>query len=452
MSSSDEVIIVGGGPVGSVLALFLARRGLKVDVFDRDSGLRTDLSIRPTVNLTLCERGLRVLRTLGVEEQVREATVPLYGRAVHGRDGSTTFQPYGNSREALQCISRNKLYEMLLRCAQQQPGVTYHFGQRCLDVDLESNTLTFQDIQTGTTFQRRAQRIVGADGAFSIVRQRLQRSSRFDYSQQFFPHSYVELTVPLQPGGRPPFERNAIHFWPDGEVGLLGMPNFDGSLMLMLQLPAEGDDCSFESLRTPEDVRRLFEERFPQLVPLMPDLATEFFSRRPNPLVTIRCSPWYHQDKVVLVGDAAHALVPFYGQGINAGFEDCATLDQCLTTHEGAWGPAFRDYSRLRKPNLDLISDLALQHFWELRERVGDPSFHLRRKLERKVNSLYPDKYQSLYSMISFTPMSYVEAWKREQEHQALIEQLMRLEDIEQRWDGPEVEAAIHQMMGSRSR
>jgi kynurenine 3-monooxygenase len=452
MSRPGEVIIVGGGPVGSVLAMFLARRGLQVAIYDRGTANPADNLARPSVNLTLCERGLRALRAIDVEAQVREVTVPLYGRQIHGREGTSSFQPYGNRREALYCISRNRLHHLLLRCAQQQPGVSYHPGQRCLDLDLETNTLTFQDVSTGEVIRRRAERIVGADGAFSAVRQRMQRTSRFDYSQHYFPHGYKEVTVPLLPDGRPPFERNAIHFWPDAEVGLLGMPNVDGSLMLMLQLPFENSACSFEALRTPADVVRLFEERFPQLVPLMPRLGEEFFSRQTNTLVTIRCSPWFHQDKVVLVGDAAHSLVPFYGQGVNSGFEDCATLDACVGRSGGDWGAAFREYFQLRKPNMDLISELAQHHFWELRDRLGDARFQLRKKLEHRLNHLYPDRYLPLYSMVAFTPLSYVEAWEREQAQQALIEQLLRIEGIEQRWEGPEVEAAIHRLMAQPTR
>lgn len=449
-NTSSDVLIVGGGPVGSVLAVLLARRGLKVEVYDRGSGHQTVSSRRPSVNLTLCERGLHVLRTLGVEEWVREATVPLYGRTVHTRDGATTFQPYGNAREALQCIPRGRLNQILIRYAEQQPGITYTFGQRCVDLELETNTLTFEDIHTSTRTQRRAAHIIGADGAFSTVRRRLQRTSRFDYMQQFFPLGYKELTVPLQPGGRPSFGRNALHFWPDPEVGLMGMPNSDGSMMLMLQLPFEGSACSFEALNPPEAVVRLFQERFPQLVRLMPNLAEEFFSKAPTALVTIRCSPWFYEDKVVLVGDAAHALVPFYGQGVNAGFEDCATLDECLDRHGGNWGAAARDYWRMRKPNMDLISELAQQHYWELREQLGDSRFHLRKKLERKVNSLYPEQYLPLYSMIAFTTLSYVEAHERERAQQALIDRLLELDNIEERWDSQEVETVIHQLMAKR--
>lgn len=421
----QRVVVVGAGLIGSLLSIFLARRGYSVLLFDRHPDPRaTRLDCGRSINLTLCHRGFCALDRAGVGRRVRSLAVPAYGRRVHAIDGEVRFQPYGNRREAIHSISRNRLNQLLLEEASALSTVEPHFGQRCLDVDLEGPAVTFEDVETGDVSAVEADRVVGADGAYSAVRLRMLRTDRFDYSQEYLGQGYRELSVPALGTGEWALEPDAIHIWPRGHYMLIGFANSDGSFTLSLHLPFDGAP-SFSSLRTARDLEELFDRSFHDALPKIPRLADDFFGRPTNSMVTIRCSPWCYEGKVLLIGDAAHAIVPSYGQGANAGFEDCAFLDAALERHGDEWGPALADYERERKPNTDAIADLSLRHFAELREHVGDPCFLLRKAVERKLCELAPDLYQPLYSRVSFTSMSYLEALEEERGRQAVVERIL---------------------------
>jgi kynurenine 3-monooxygenase len=441
----ETILIVGGGLVGSVLAMHLARFCEQVAVFDyrpdpRNNRQRSGRSI----NLTLCERGFHALEAIGVADEIRALSVPAYGRVIHDASGGVTYQPYGSRGEALYSISREDLNCACLTLAEERFGVQARFGQKCVQVDVGRPAACFLDARTGEIVAQEATRLIGADGVHSAVRLQMQKSLRFNYSQEYIEQEYKELTVP--PTAAEALERNALHFWPRGHYMLIGFPNLDGSFTLSLHLPLNREP-SFDSIATAVDLLGLFEESFPDVVPLLPTLVEDFFRRPTNSMVTTRCFPWTHEGKVALVGDAAHAIVPSYGQGANAGFEDCVVLCECLEASDGDWQAAFQDYERRRKPNAEAIADLALEHFREIRDLVGDPEFQLRKSLERRLAERYPDVYTPLYNLVSFTNISYVEALRIEARQKPLVDRLLALEAVGRMLETGEIDRHIDELL-----
>lgn len=445
--TDDSIVIVGGGLVGCVLAVCLADKGFRVDVYERGPDVReSDLSAGKSINITLCDRGLKALHEVGASDLVRRIAVPAYGRLIHAVDGGLTFQPYGNGGEAIHSVSRNELNRVLLDFAAGRPGISFFFEEKCVGLDLTTNTVEFVNQATGKRARRRASRVIGADGAHSAVRLQLQRKNRFNYSQQYWHQGYKELVVPARADGGWTSEKNALHIWPRGEYMLIGFPNTDGSFTCALHLPFEGEP-SFASLREQADLLDFFGRSFPDAVGSVSHLVEDFFTHPPGFMVTIKCSPWSFEDKVLLVGDAAHAIYPSYGQGANAGFEDCVTLAACVDEYGDDWAATFKEYERRRKPNTDAIADLCVEHFVELRELVGNPRFLLRKKIERRINHIFPDKFQDLYSMISFTCLPYTEALRISRQQDSLTERLLGVEGIEKKLDDQQADRLIEEMI-----
>lgn len=447
-------IIIGAGLVGSLLAVMLAKRGVRVDIFDRRADIRTAPAERGrSINLALSMRGLRALEAAGirsVENVEKDSTIsstidsigiPMRGRMIHALDGTQTFQPYGKDGEAIYSVSRTELNKMLLSAAEAQPSVKLHFAARCTDVSLETSTAHFINA-SGETFAASADCLIGADGAYSPVRLAMQKRERFNYEQFYLDHGYKELTIPANSDGSWKLDKNALHIWPRARYMLIALPNHDGSFTCTLFLPFDSafeGETSFHALRTPEDVTQCFARLFPDVVPIMPTLLDDFFYHPTSSLVTIRCAPWTFEDKAMLIGDAAHAIVPFYGQGMNAGFEDCRVFDELLTKHNDSWQDAMHEYQFVRKPNSDAIARLAMENFIEMSERVSDPKFLLRKKIEQQLHAKYGDSFVPVYSMVTFSHIPYVNAL-REMEHQnALFAAIMRLPDIEHTWNTPEM-------------
>jgi kynurenine 3-monooxygenase len=447
----ETILVIGGGLVGSLLSTYLARQGYEIHLFDRFPDFRkAKAPSGRSINLTICERGFTSLDRVGAGDLVRAISIPCYGRVVHATDGSVEWQPYGNRREAIHSVSRNNLNRALLTLALEQPSLTCHFEQKCLEVDLDQPAVAFKDLRSGELSHWRGDRLFGADGAHSAVRLRMQRSQRFNLRQEYLDQGYKELNVPPAAAGGWALEGNAIHIWPRGHYMLIGFPNLDRSFTLSLHMPYEGEP-SFASIRTPDDVQRLFERSFPDALPLLPNLVADFFGRPEASMVTIRCSPWTYRHKVLLIGDAAHAIVPSYGQGANSGFEDCSVLADCIAESAGNWGQAFHRYESLRKPSAEAIADLALEHFHELRDLVGDPEFLLRKRIERRINELLPDRYSPLYSLISFTNVPYVEALQRDREQRTLIDRVQAIPGIADRLESEEIETLIEDLMNEVS-
>ena len=439
----ETILIVGAGLVGSLLSIYLARQGHHVHLFERYPDFRrAKAPSGKSINLTICERGFASLDRVGAGDLVRAISVPCYGRMVHAADGSVEVQPYGNRREAIHSVSRSYLNNALLTLALKEPYLTCHFQQKCLDVDLDRPAATFKHLRTGEVTEWPANRIFGADGSHSAVRLKMQRGQRFNFLQEYLDQGYKELSVPPAPSGNWALDGNVIHIWPRGHYMLIGFPNLDRSFTLSLHMPFEGEP-SFASLRTQEDVLRLFETSFPDALPLLPNLVQDFFGRPEASMVTIRCNPWIYQDKVALIGDAAHAIVPSYGQGANSGFEDCSILGDLLAASGGDWEKTLRTFQALRRPNADAIGDLAREHFHELRYLVGDPHFLLRKRIERRINELFPDRYIPLYNLISFTCVSYVEALRRDREQRTVIDRVLESPDLLEHLESDEIRDRI---------
>jgi len=444
---NENAIIVGGGLVGCLLAVYLSKRGYRVDVFDRNPDPRgAQANPGRAINLTICDRGFKALDKVGAGDLVRRISVPAYGRMIHSLNGELNYQPYGNNGEAIYSVLRTDLGTTLMEFAEQQPNVEFHFDQKCVGLELEPLKVEFEENGSSRRKRWEAARVFGADGTFSAVRTLMQRMSRFNYSQEYLDQGYKELPVPESSQAAWSREKKVLHMWPRGRYVLLGFPNTDGSFTCSLHMPFEGNP-SYASIKTANDVTAFFRAEFPDVVDEISDLVEKYFAHPPNPMLTVRCAPWTFEGKVALIGDAAHVLFPYYGQGANAGFEDCEFLMTCLEKHGDNWQATFQEYEQTRKPNMDAIADMCAEHYVELRDLVGDSQFLLRKSVERKVNQMCPEKYVPLYSMIAFSDMSYREALRRDQEQRRIIDQLMRLDDLENKMLSGKIEEFIHDLM-----
>jgi len=414
-SLAGRVVIIGAGLAGSLMAIYLARRGHEVEVYERrpDPRLRSSADGRRSINLGLSQRGMNALREVGLLDEVRTRTVPMRGRVIHSADGSLAFQPYGrDDGEALHSILRNDLNVALVERAESHPTVRFHFRHTLRRLVKEKPLVEVVDEERGHARQVMADLVIGADGAFSTVRAQMHHRERADYRQEFLDWGYKELTIPAAADGAARTELFGLHVWPGGRGLMVAHPNVDHSLTCTVFLPLHGPD-SFASLDTPAAVRDFFAGHFPDVPALVPDLATEFLAHPVGTLVSIRTSPWHHEDRVVLIGDACHAVYPFYGQGMNAAFEDCTVLDRCLARHPEDRAAALAEYQALRKPHTDVLADLSAQNFVELRDRLRSPWFLVRKRADLVLHRFLPRHWVPLYTMIAHRTVPYAEALRR---------------------------------------
>lgn len=412
-SSKPDVAIVGAGLAGALLACALARAGRRVDVYEkRPDPRRREAEQGRSINLALSVRGIHALRDIGLADEVLKASILMRGRMIHAATGERTFQPYGkDDSQALHSVSRAGLNRLLIESAARYPSIRLFFEHKCIGLDLDSGKLQFLDTSKHTAVPVPADFIVGADGAYSAVRERLQKQERFNYRQDYLGHGYKELTIPAGADGAFRMEKHALHIWPRGNFMMIALPNLDGSFTCTLFWPFEGPN-SFAALRTRQAIESFFRQQFPDAVPLLPTLVDDFLHNPTSALVTIRCQPWHWGERVVLLGDACHAVVPFLGQGMNAAFEDCMVLFECLASY-GARYLALAAYERMRKKHLDVLADLCIDNFLEMRDRVGSRWFLFRKKLGVLLHRLFPKWYIPLYVMIEFTRIPYADALRR---------------------------------------
>lgn len=442
----ERITIVGAGLVGSLQAIYMAKKGFQVDVYERRDDMRKqEMSAGRSINLALSNRGWKALEKAGIRSEVEEVAIPMSGRIMHDQKGETTYQPYGKEGEAIYSVSRGGLNVTLMDCAEAYENVNFHFNYKCTSVDLESNTLHFTD-GSGQKQKVQSDRVFATDGAFSAIRSRLQRRDRFNYEQMYLPHGYKELSIPPTEGGGHKLDKNALHIWPRGEYMMIALANEDGSFTCTLFFPFEGKN-SFNSLKEEAQVKSFFEEVFPDAIELMPNLIQEYFENPTSSLVTIKCSPWNFEDKVLMMGDSSHAIVPFYGQGMNSGFEDCTVFDQFYESNNGNWLASFSAFSDQRKKDADAISDLALQNFIEMRDLVGDEMFLLRKKIEKKIFEKHPEKWMPLYSQVTFSHIPYSIALANGKRQEKIMDQIMLTPNIKSVWDSEEIEAQILEMV-----
>jgi kynurenine 3-monooxygenase len=423
---SKKITIAGAGLVGSLEAIYMAKRGHKVSVYERRSDMRqAELVAGRSINLALSTRGWTALKKVGIDDEVRKMAIPMPKRIMHAQDGTLSEQPYGQDDEAIYSVSRGGLNLLLMNLAEREKNIDFHFNHKLLSTDLKTAQAVFED-KNGKEKIINSDVLIGADGTYSTVRNHMMRQDRFQFSQYYIEHGYKELTI-------------ALHIWPRGNYMLIALPNMDGSYTCTLFFPYEGT-YSFESLKTHQQVIDFFEEVFPDVVPLIPNLAEDYFNNPTASLSIMRCYPWTVSDKVLLIGDSAHATVPFYGQGMNAGFEGCYVLDQLLEEYGDDWKACFDAYSKYRKPDGDGVQDLSMHNFVVMRDKTADPHFLLQKKIELKFSKKYPEKWLPLYSMVSFSNIRYSEAWKIGQQQEALMQKIMEIPDIETIWDSEEVE------------
>jgi kynurenine 3-monooxygenase len=408
-----NIILIGAGLAGSLLSIYLARRGFTVDLYERRPDMRkTRISAGRSINLALSTRGLHALKDVGLHDTIMKIAIPMKGRMIHPPSGEFLFQRYGrDDSEVIYATSRAYLNIALLDAAERYAGVRITFNKRCVGMDLESGDVLLQDENSGEGITVRGDTVIGTDGSASAIRMELQKTGRFNLSQSYLEYGYKELVIPPGPGGSFLLEKNALHIWPRTTYMLIALPNIDGSFTCTLFFPFEGE-LSFESLKTPDDVITFFEQQFPDALPLMPTLADDFFGNPTGSMVTIKCSPWFYKNKVALLGDAAHAIVPFFGQGMNCAFEDCTILDEILGRREerkkeACWEAIYAEYEHLRKVNTDAIADLALENFVEMRDLVAQPKFQLKKRIEQALQSRWPDRFIPKYSMVTFHRIPY---------------------------------------------
>jgi kynurenine 3-monooxygenase len=443
-SHSQTITLVGAGLTGPLLGISLAQRGFRVQMFERRPDMRKmRLNTGRSINLAVSTRGIHALREAGLWDEMQRIIIPMKGRMMHSLTGELTFQPYGkNDAEVINSISRADLNVALMNAAEAR-GVSIHFGERCTGFDPKTSSARFRNEQTGGETTVESDIAIGVDGSASAVRLEMLKLGRFNFSQEYLDYGYKELTIAAGPGGKHVLERNALHIWPRGSYMLIALPNIDGTFACILFLPFEGPQ-SFSALDTNEKAQAFITERFADAVPLMPQLKENYADNPTGSMVTVKCSPWHVNGKALLLGDAAHALVPFFGQGMNCAFEDCTTFLELLDRHGPDWPNLFAEFEHERKINTDAIADMALENFVEMRDRVSDPQFLFRKKVELALEAKYPQLFVPKYAMVTFHRIPYSVALSRAKIQDRLLQELCgsisRIEDL----DWKKADALIH--------
>lgn len=438
---SKNIAIIGSGLIGSLLAIYLKKLGHTITVFDRRPDIRNIQFSGRSINLAMSNRGWKSLREVGIEKEIKTIAIPLDKRALHVVGQKEYYQKYGKDGEAIWSISRGVLNRKMIDLAESA-GVAFKFNEKVWDVDLPEAKLFTGETEKGNWQEYQYDIIFGCDGAFSRVRHKMQRRSRFDYSQDFIDVGYKELAIPANADGSHKLDKHSFHIWPRGKFMLIAMPNLDGSFTCTLFMPFEGD-VSFESINSKEEAKSFFLKYFPNVMQVMDDLLLDFFKNPTSAMVTMKCYPWTYWDKVALVGDSAHAVVPFYGQGMNAGFEDIFVLNQIIKRNGDNWEAIFQEYQSNRKPNADAIAELSYRNFVEMSSKTANANFLLQKKIEKHFASKYPDKWVPAYSRVTFSDKPYAEALALGDAQEEIMKIVMQITDIEKKWNSLEVEQAI---------
>lgn len=434
----DNIIVVGAGLAGSLLAVFLARRGFEVDVYEQLPDMRReDVPSGRSINLALAERGISALRQVGLYDRVAEFAIPMRGRMVHQLGAEPELQPYGNrEHEVIYAAHRARLNEVLLEAADAEDGVTLRFEHKLAGGDLTGGELRFENTTNGNVESVHASTVIGTDGAGSVIRELIDEATGNHSESDLLDHGYKELTIPPGEDGEFRLEPNALHIWPRGGYMLIALPNTDRSFTATLFLANEGDP-GFDQLRSDRDIRQFFETQFPDVLPHIPELEREFHERPTGVLGTVHCPAWRLDGRALVLGDAAHAIVPFHGQGMNCAFEDCERLDALLEKTGPDWNRVYEEFENERRPNAEAIAAMALENYVEMRDSVRDPKYKLKRSLERELERRYPGRFVPRYSMVMFHRVPYAEARDRGRIQSVILDELTReansLEEVD--WD-----------------
>lgn len=444
MQKSLTIAIVGSGLVGSLLGIYLRKAGHTVHIYDRSPDIREIQFSGRSINLAMSHRGWKALDGVGVGDAIREIAIPMDKRAIHLKD-KLNFQNYGKEGESIYSISRGTLNRKMIDLAEAA-GAQFFFEQKIWDVSLPDATLHIGEIERGEWKEAKFDMVFGADGAFSRIRHRMQRQSMFNYSQDFLNTGYKELNIPANPDGTHKLDKFSFHIWPRGEYMLIALPNLDGSFTCTLFMPFEGEN-SFAALPDRKSVEIFFEKNFPDAIEVIPKLTEDFFKNPTSTLVTMKCYPWTYEDKVALIGDACHAIVPFYGQGMNAGFEDITVLNELIEKYGDDWKTIFEKYQDSRKPEADAIAELSYRNFMEMSSKTADEKFLLAKRIEKRFSEKHPDKWLPLYSRVTFSHRPYTEALAIGDKQKAIMDEVMLLPAIETNWDSVEIENKILELL-----
>jgi kynurenine 3-monooxygenase len=436
MEQKKEVVIIGAGLVGSLWAVYMSKAGYNVTIYERRSDIRkAEISAGKSINLALSVRGWTALDAVGVGDEIRKIGIPMYGRMMHDMQGNLSYQPYGKEGQAIYSISRGKTNAVMMDMAEKLGDATIHYNHDCKKVDLNEGIVTLTNTITNEDISVKADLVFGVDGAFSAVRYNsFQKLNRFNYSQNYIADGYREILLPANEDGSHKLDKNALHIWPRGRFMLMAMANEDASFTCTLFMPHEGGENSFDKLTSREAVNQFFLTTFPDFYEMMPNIADAWEDHPLSNLAIIRCYPWTN-GKVALMGDAAHATVPFYGQGMNAGFEDCTVMNRLMKKHDHDWDAIFQEYSIERKPDGDALQDLSVDNYFVMRDYVADPAFILRKKIEAKFSELHPDRWLPLYSQVTFSNIRYSDAYRQGNIQSSIMDEIMALPNIEAEWD-----------------
>jgi len=441
-----DITIVGAGLVGSLCALYMIRRGYKVTIFERRKDLRSEIiTAGKSINLALSERGWTALKKVGIDKEVKKIAIPMYKRIMHDKEGNLSEQPYGNEGEAIYSVSRAQLNVLMMEMAEKN-GAKLYFNEKCVDANLEEAIATFNNTKTDTEQEISADLLIGADGSLSAVREQMVKKHHHEYEYNEIEHDYKELLIPSVDNGTHLLDKNALHIWPRGNFMLIALANLDGSFTCTLFAPKKGRN-SFEGLNSKQEVENYFTSIFPDFISLVPDLYQQWNANPTSGLGIVKTYPWHIKDTSILIGDAAHATVPFYGQGMNAGFEDCRILDKLLDKNEDNFETCFDEYSKSRKLNGDGVQDLSMHNFIVMRDKTADAKFLLQKEIEKKFSNLYPDKWTPLYSMVSFTNTPYAEAWEIGMKQEKLMQSIMTTPNIEKIWESDEIMQKMYSLV-----
>jgi kynurenine 3-monooxygenase len=440
MKENKSAIIVGAGLVGSLWAVYLSKAGYKVTIYERRPDIRrADISAGKSINLALSTRGWKALDAVGVGDEIRKIAIPMYGRIMHDMEGNLTNQPYGKEGQAIYSVSRGGVNAKMMDIAEEYGNAVIHYDQECIGVNTEEGIVYLENQLTKEKTEAQADLVFAADGAFSAVRYHaMQKLDRFNFSQNYISDGYREILLPANADGSYRLDKNALHIWPRGEFMLIALANEDGSFTCTLFMPHDGSENSFNQLDSKEKVDNFFKSTFPDFYDMMPNIADAWEDHPLSSLAIMRSYPWHH-GKTALIGDAAHATVPFYGQGMNGGFEDCTVLAELMEKHQENWEAIFEEYSIVRKPDGDALQDLSLENYYVMRDFVSDPKFLLQKKIEAKFSKLYPEKWMPLYSQVTFSEVRYSDAYRNGKRQGQIMKEVMDLADIESNWDSDEV-------------
>ena len=443
--------IIGAGLAGSLWAIYLAKAGYEVTIFETRSDIRqADITAGKSINLALSTRGINAMDAVGIMDEIKPLLIPMTGRIMHPTEGELTYQPYGEEGQAINSISRGGVNAKMMDLAEAAGNVKILYSHKCVNVDFDTNTVFIEKRADKSIIEHTSDVIFACDGAFSAVRYHgFQKLDRFDFSQDYIDDGYREILLPANADGSYKLDKNALHIWPRGRFMLIALANEDGSFTCTLFMPFENDEYSFDKLKTKENVDTFFKNVFPDFHDLMPDIAAQWEDHPLSSLAIMRCYPWTH-NKVALMGDAAHATVPFYGQGMNGSLEDCFVMGELMKKHNEDWDAVFKEYQEVRKPNGDALQDLSLHNYKVMSESVADPHYLLKKKFEHHIHELYPDKYLSLYSMVSFSNIPYAEAFEKGKEQDAFIEGIMKDYDIEKLFKMDGIDDLIHHIFEDR--